>query len=514
MGVEPPAVSIVSRAGGGKARVAAHRIRAPWGLGMLHLIDRYGALPGQAACKVLLVEDDGPLRGELAAGLEACGFSVLTAADAEAALAALAVEPEIAVVVTDIQMPGRSGIALAEQVLATQQPGRALEVILLSGRAALEDAQRAVRASAFEFVRKPVRLAEIAGIVGRAMARALERRRAALEAEQQRLEREALYAAAPVGLGRIGPDLALTGSNAALRDLIGLAEGAGIGQLWAGAPAVRDDLDPALRRILAGGPAAAPERHRLEPARTDRRRADWPQVVELWLYPVPEAAAPDRVAAIGLACLDVTAEAALLRELDHRVKNAFAVVLGLLQGAARSAAGQDAGSFARALTGRVMALSRAHDLVRPAIAGAPSVAPATATTLTELVGAVIEPYLGVETAPRISVSGPLVAVGARAAPGLALVLHELATNALKHGALSTADGSVSLGWRVDEDVLAIDWREAGGPPLEGAPTRSGFGARLMRQADLGGSGQRVALDWSDPAGLRARVTVPLAKPAA
>ncbi len=91
------------------------------------------------------------------------------------------------------------------------------------------------------------------------------------------------------------------------------------------------------------------------------------------------------------------------------------------------------------------------------------------------------------------------------------MLHELATNALKHGALSTADGSVSLSWRVEEDVLAIDWLEAHGPPLEGAPTQSGFGARLMRQADLGGSGQRVALDWSDPAGLRVRITVPLAK---
>ena len=70
---------------------------------------------------------------------------------------------------------------------------------------------------------------------------------------------------------------------------------------------------------------------------------------------------------------------------------------------------------------------------------------------------------------------------------------------------------VTLGWTIEDGVLAIDWRELDGPALAGTPTRAGFGARLMRQADFGCSGQRVALDWSDPAGLRARITVPLAR---
>ena len=476
---------------------------------MVQVEDRDAALPTQVACKVLVVDDDQPLREELEAGLRACGFAVASAANADAALAALAVGPEIAVLLTDIHMPGCSGIVLAEQALSAQQPGRAIEVVLLSGHGALEEALRAVRASAFDFLRKPVRLAEIATVVGRAMARALERRRAALAAEQQRLEREALYAAAPIGLGRIGPDLCLTGSNMALRDLLGLAEGAGIGQLWAAAPAIQDELEPALQRILAGGPGAPPQRLRLELARSDRRRLDWPEVVEVWLYPVPEAGAPDQVATVGLACLDVTAEAALLRELDHRVRNAFAVVIALVQGSARSASGRDAASFAKDLTGRLMALSRANDLVRPTVAGAPSVAASKATTLAALLGSVLEPYSASDMPPRISVSGPVVRVGARAATGLALVLHELATNALKHGALAAVDGTVIVGWKVDRDVLTIDWREVGGPVLTGMPTRTGFGARLMRQADVGAGGQRVALDWSDPAGLRARITVPL-----
>jgi two-component sensor histidine kinase len=469
--------------------------------------DSEGALRSGAVGHVLVVDDDRVLREELAAGLAAYGFTVRSAADADAALAVLAVGPDIAVVLTDIRMPGRSGIALAEQLLATESPFHAVEVILLSGHAGIEDAQRAVRAGAFDFMRKPVRLLALAEVVERAMARALERRRTARAMEQQRLEREALYAAAPVGLGRIGRDLRVTGSNAALRDLLGLGEGDQIGQLWAAAPSIRAELEPALQRILAGGRGAPPERHRLEVVRADRPRGDWPPVLEVWLYPVPEAGATDRVAAVGLACLDVTAEAALVRELDHRVKNAFAVVLGLVQGAVRCATGHDAASLARDLTGRVVALSRANDLVRPAVTGAPSVAPATTTTLTALVGAVIAPFVGGATVPRISVSGPLVAVGPQAAPGLALVLHEWTTNAVKYGALSKAEGSVTLGWRVDGETLTMDWREMGGPPVTGAPIRSGFGARMMRQADFGGSGQRVALDWSDPAGLRARLTV-------
>ena len=92
---------------------------------MVQLEDRHAALPTQVACKVLVVDDDQPLREELAAGLRACGFAVSTAASADAALATLAVAPEIAVLLTDIHMPGCSGIVLAEQVLAAQQPSRA-----------------------------------------------------------------------------------------------------------------------------------------------------------------------------------------------------------------------------------------------------------------------------------------------------------------------------------------------------------------------------------------------------
>ncbi len=180
---------------------------------------------GGAAC-ILLVEDEAPLREELAAGLEDSGFLLRTAGSAEDALAQLAITPDIAVVLTDIRMPGLSGIALAEQIIAARPSSHGVEVVLMTGQASRDEAMRAIRVGAFDFLQKPMRLHTVAAVVGRALARALERRSAALAAEQERIALQALYAAAPIGLGLIGHDLRLAQANPALVDLLGLPEGA------------------------------------------------------------------------------------------------------------------------------------------------------------------------------------------------------------------------------------------------------------------------------------------------
>ena len=88
-----------------------------------------------------------------------------------------------------------------------------------------------------------------------------------------------------------------------------------------------------------------------------------------------------------------------------------------------------------------------------------------------------------------------------------MALYELATNAVKHGALSVPAGRVEVGCRTEPDgAAAVEWREFGGPALDGAPTRPGFGMRLLQQAlarDLG-PGARIALEFA-PDGLRARL---------
>src|SRR3954471_4951180 len=195
--------------------------------------DEYLAATIMPAACVLVVEDDAPLRQELAIGLAESGFLLRTAGSAEDALAQLAIATDIAVVLTDIRMPGLSGIALAEQIMAARVPGRAVEVVLLTGEASRDEVAQAMRAGAFDLLLKGGALDDIVAVLRRAMARALERRSAALAAEQERIALQALYSAAPIGLGLVGHGLRLDRANPALVELLGLPEGAALDDLWA-----------------------------------------------------------------------------------------------------------------------------------------------------------------------------------------------------------------------------------------------------------------------------------------
>jgi two-component sensor histidine kinase len=339
------------------------------------------------------------------------------------------------------------------------------------------------------------------------MARALEGRSAALAAEQERLALQALYSAAPIGLGLVGHGLRLDRANPALVELLGLPEGAALRDLWEAMPAARAALETPLRRILAGGDLPAGT-IRLEFEAKDAGGSVMRRVLNLHVYPVAAADGSGEVFAAGLACLDVTAETILLRELDHRVKNAYASFLGLIRATARTSANQAVPDMAKDLGQRVAALSLAHDLVRPSVTGALRLGRPKGVELATLARIILAAH-GDGPGERILIRGPAAMVGPKTAPGLALVLQELATNALKHGALSATQGSVTLDWIIDGPVLRLEWSEAGGPPVVGPPARSGFGSRLLRQADLGALRQGVALDWSDPGGLHARLVVPI-----
>ncbi len=195
----------------------------------------------------------------------------------------------------------------------------------------------------------------------------------------------------------------------------------------------------------------------------------------------------------------------LVRELDHRVKNQFAVFDGLVRFTARTA--HDAAGLAEALRGRVWALAAAHDLVRDA-AGDGAARGLCPTTLAALLEAVLGPFgTGAAGRGRIALAGPEVAVGPTAAAALALALHELATNAARHGALSLPEGQVTIAWSSAETV-AITWAEAGGPAVAGCPARRGFGSTLVRQSIEHQLAGQAAFDWSDPGGLRVVLTLP------
>lgn len=170
----------------------------------------------------------------------------------------------------------------------------------------------------------------------------------------------------------------------------------------------------------------------------------------------------------------------LARELAHRIQNIFAVVNGLLSLEARKQ--PEHRPFADSVTETLLALGRAHDYVRPASG-------ATSESLLGLLHALFAPYRDAAGKPRVTVQGADVPITPDAATPLALVFHELATNATKYGALSVPGGTVSLDIAGDDTRTRLSWQEHGGPqPAQapsGTPDTAGFGSRLVELAVTG-----------------------------
>lgn len=179
----------------------------------------------------------------------------------------------------------------------------------------------------------------------------------------------------------------------------------------------------------------------------------------------------------------------LAGEMSHRVKNLLAIATGLTNMSSRSTA--TAKEMAELLTGRLAALGRAHDLVRP-LPGHQG----HSALLGDLLSILLSPYEDIGAfSGRIRVSVPRMGIGEAAATTLALVIHELATNSLKYGALSVETGTLDVsGTSLDED-LELVWTERGGPTVEVPQGSSGYGSGLINRSvsrQLGGS---ITFDW-------------------
>ncbi len=195
----------------------------------------------------------------------------------------------------------------------------------------------------------------------------------------------------------------------------------------------------------------------------------------------------------------------LVRELNHRIKNLFAVTNGVVSLSARSAT--DPKTMAEAIRGRLEALARAHELILPALTHAPNAG--QQTTLDALVSAISSPYRPpAGQQDRFTHGGPAVPIGGQAVTSLALVLHELATNATKYGALSLLDGHVAITWSVDAGKLSMTWAENGGPAVGGVPPNQGFGSLLARRSIEGQLGGVLTYDWK-PEGLIVSLSAPI-----
>jgi two-component sensor histidine kinase len=182
----------------------------------------------------------------------------------------------------------------------------------------------------------------------------------------------------------------------------------------------------------------------------------------------------------------------LAGEMSHRVRNLLQIATTLTKITSRSAVTKE--DMAVELTNRLMALGRAQNLVRPT-----SGSKAEGTLLGDLISILLAPYDETNASVRIRVSVPKLNVGEASSTTLALVIHELATNSAKYGALSSAPGTldVSCTDHENEDEVVITWAERGGPPVTAPPALDGFGSKLVHRsmaAQLGGS---IAFNWAE-----------------
>ena len=180
----------------------------------------------------------------------------------------------------------------------------------------------------------------------------------------------------------------------------------------------------------------------------------------------------------------------LAGEMSHRVKNLLAIATGLTHITSRSTT--TAAEMAHELTLRLTALGRAHDLVRPL--------PGTegrAALLGDLLTVLLSPYddLGAFS-ERIRVAVPRMGVGERAATTLALIVHELATNSVKYGALSAETGTLDVSCLAEDADAVIVWTECGGPPVVAPQDLTGFGSKLVARSITGQLGGSIDYNWS------------------
>lgn len=191
----------------------------------------------------------------------------------------------------------------------------------------------------------------------------------------------------------------------------------------------------------------------------------------------------------------------LLHELDHRVKNMLATLTGIVRFMARNAT--DVDGFALDLRRRIQGLSLIHERLG---SGAAEPVP-----LDALVHDAVTPFAA--SSAQLSTDGPPVHLALTIASPLAMVLNELATNALKHGALSCEGGRVTVTWSrpaadAPRGVLALSWTERGGPPVSAAPPRRGFGSRVLEDMIASNLHASVSTDFA-PDGLAYAVSIPV-----
>jgi PAS domain S-box-containing protein len=263
-------------------------------------------------------------------------------------------------------------------------------------------------------------------------------------------------------------------------------------------PDNRLDEEPAILAQIQLG-------NRVDHFETQRRRKDGTLIdISLTISPIRNSGG-DIIGASKIA-RDITErhlaeerQQLLMHEMQHRVKNLFALATAIVSISARSSANAD--DVIGIIQARLSSLARAHELTMSDLDGTGT---GQQTEVLLLIRTILEPYA---TGERISVTGTDLHVSGKAITNIALLLYEMATNAAKHGSLSAADGRLAVRVVDDDDKVRLVWQETGGPaPAPGGP--AGFGSRLERGL-AGALGATIDRDWQ-AGGLVASIAIPKA----
>jgi PAS domain S-box-containing protein len=260
-------------------------------------------------------------------------------------------------------------------------------------------------------------------------------------------------------------------------------------------PADRVDEEARIiARIRAG--------ERIETHETIRRHKSG-KLLEVSLTVSPIYDADGSIVGASKIARDITArkeaeraQEVLIGELNHRVKNILATVAAIAR--QTFAGARDIEAARAAFDARLQSLARAHDLLTHGNWGAAS--------LRRVVAEALSAY----STERVDITGPDISISPKAVVAIALIVHELATNAAKYGALSAESGKISVSWKLEgspDSLLRLLWSESGGPPVR-PPSRRGFGSRLIEAMSSGQLNGRAELAY-DESGLRCLISAPL-----